>query len=120
MRKIIITVIVVVFFTVSCSRKTVPVTSDPVISEEKISPVAATINYQKEGYIPGTIIDMTGLDGCSFMIKLENGKKLEPDHLEDHFKQNDLPVWIKYSIPKSTFGICMSGQMVILTAIQKR
>lgn len=107
--------LVFLVFTASCSRKAVPITT-----EDKTAPKEVIINYQQEGYIPGTIVDMTGLDGCNFMIKLENGKKLEPDKLEDQFKQNDLPVWIKYSIPKSAMGICMSGQMVILTAIQKR
>ena len=108
-------IIVVIVLAASCSRKTIPTTT-----EVKDAPKEVIINYQQEGYIPGTIVDMTGLDGCNYMIKLENGKKLEPDKLEDQFKQNDLPVWIKYSIPKSAMGICMSGQMVILTAIQKR
>jgi len=107
-------VLVFLVFGIACSRKVVPITSKNEAPKEEV------VNYEKEGYVSGTIVDMTGLDGCGYMIRLENGKKLEPSHIEEQFRQNDLPVWIKYSIPKSAISICMAGQMVTLSAIHKR
>ena len=34
--------------------------------------------YEGPCSIPATVIDMTGLDGCGYMIQLENGDLLEP------------------------------------------
>jgi hypothetical protein len=106
------------FFTMlvfsACNKKTVPVQSSAVVSEKN------AIDFSAKGYKKGTIVDMTGLDGCGFMIKLENGKTLEPNQLDAQFKKKNLPVWVKYSIPKSVFSICMAGQLINLTAIENR
>lgn len=34
--------------------------------------------YEDPCSIPATVVDMTGLDGCGYMIKLHNGELLEP------------------------------------------
>jgi hypothetical protein len=60
------------------------------------------------------------VDGCSWMIELENGKKLQPDILKTEFQKENLPVWIKYTIKKGAVGICMAGTMINLIDIELR
>ena len=103
-----------VFLFSACHNKAVPAGS----AEKK--PINSEADYISQGYKKGTIVDMTGLDGCGFMIKLENGKTLEPTQLDDQFKKAALPVWVRFSIPKSLNSICMSGQLVNITGIETR
>ncbi len=57
----------------------------------------------------GTIQDFTGLDGCSLMIVLDTGKKLEPVSLPENTELiPDRRVAVKYS-PVSRASICMAG-----------
>ena len=98
----------------SCQPKVVPANST---GQESVKTAA---NFVEQGFKKGTIVDKTGLDGCGFMIKLENDKILEPSELDDQFKKEGIQVWVKYSIPKSLNSICMAGQLVKLTAIEKR
>jgi len=98
----------------ACHPKVVPVGS------AGPEPIKTEVGFIEQGFKKGTIVDMTGLDGCSFMIKLKNGKTLEPNQLDDQFKKEGMLVWVRYSIPKSINSICMAGQLVTLTAIEKR
>jgi len=114
-----LTFVMLVVLSVSCSNKTntstTKETSNTAAVESK-----GLIDFQKQGYISAVVIDMTALDGCQFLLKLESGKKLEPDKLDQSYRQNDLKVWIKYSFLKGGASICMSGQMVTLLDIQRR
>lgn len=74
--------------------------------------------HEQSGFVKGTIINYT-LDGCSFMIQLEDGKKLEPVNLQFEFKKDKFKVWIKYQYYKGN-SICMAGEMVTVTAIETR
>lgn len=73
--------------------------------------------HEQNGFVKATIINYT-LDGCSFMFLLEDGKKLEPVNLLDEYKKDKINVWIKYQHYKGN-SICMAGEMVTITAIEK-
>lgn len=79
----------------------------------------SSVDYVKEGFIKAKVIKYT-LDGCSFMIELENGNKLEPKNLPESFQKNDILVWIKYIQSKNTMSICMAGKPVNITSIELR
>jgi len=68
-------------------------------------------------FTKGTIVKME-LDGCTWMIKLEDGKQLEPVNLEDEFKVENLKVKFQYK-HHDGFSICMAGEMVNITVIEK-
>ena len=74
--------------------------------------------HEQKGFVKATIINYT-LDGCSFMVQLEDGKKLEPVNLQMEFRKDNFKVWIKYQYYKSN-SICMAGEMATITAIEKR
>lgn len=117
----------------ACSEKTTA-TKSPESSTETIESVEAKedvkpqeveesmlIDYEKLKFISATVVDVSELDGCGYMLKLENGKKLQPTPaLSDEFKVNDLPVWVKFQVKKGAVGICMSGQIVTLTSIARK
>ena len=68
-----------------------------------------------------TIIDLTGLDGCGFVIELENGDRIEPTNLEDF----DVPiedgqkVWVEYHTVEAA-SICMVGDIVAIDCLSER
>ena len=76
-------------------------------------------DFEKEGYAKATVINYE-VDGCKFILKLEDGKKLEPSALSDDFKTDQLAVWIKYAPKKGVVSVCMAGQVVELSDIQIR
>lgn len=76
-------------------------------------------DFEKEGYTKATVIAFE-LDGCKFLILLEDQKRLEPVNLSPDFQKDQLAVWIKYAIKKDGVSICQAGQMVDLTDIQLR
>jgi hypothetical protein len=67
-------------------------------------------------YTEATVINYS-VDGCSWMLKLKDGKKLEPVNLKDEFKKDNLNVWIQYN-PYKGNSSCMAGEMITLTAIE--
>ena len=69
-------------------------------------------------FTAATIINYT-LDGCSWMIKLEDGKLLEPVNLKEEFKKENLKIWVQYKHYEN-FSFCMAGEMVTITAIEIR
>jgi hypothetical protein len=78
------------------------------------------VDYKKNGFKAGTVFDNTGLDGCGFMISLEDKSKLDPTDLPAEFKKDQLPVWVKYQYKKGAVGVCMSGRIVTLLEIKSR
>ncbi len=70
------------------------------------------------GYTKATIINST-IDGCLWMIQLEDGKMLEPVNLKDEFKKEGLKVWIQYKHYEN-YSFCMAGEMVTVTAMEIR
>ena len=68
------------------------------------------------------LVDMTGLDGCSWMIELNNGTKLEPTNLNDfniNLQQNQ-KIWVVYHTAAQMASICMHGEIVTVDCISKR
>lgn len=63
-----------------------------------------------------TVIDYRELDGCEFLIELQDGTKLQPVKLDERFRKDKLKVWITWKKYQGA-GICMAGTMVELTSI---
>ncbi len=72
-----------------------------------------------EGYEKATVINYS-VDGCTWMLLLDDGRKLQPAELKTEFQKDKLMVWITYTIKKGSVGICMTGTMISLTDIQLR
>jgi hypothetical protein len=72
--------------------------------------------------VEATLYDYTGLDGCTWVIQLENGEVLEPNNIKAfNFKLIDgKKVWVKYSIVPDQASICMVGQIVNIEGIWDR
>ena len=117
MKSASISVTLILCLTLSCSKKSVPTSkSKEDLTEQK----TVERNYEKEKFIRAIVVDMSDLDGCQFLLKLEDGKKLEPLNLDPAYKNDGLPVWIRYIDSKGSMSICMAGKMVKLIAIEKR
>jgi hypothetical protein len=72
-----------------------------------------------EGYKRAKVVDAAGLDGCGFLLELEDGSKLQPLNLSDAFRINNLEVIVKVK-PENRSGICMAGKIVSIIDIRKR
>lgn len=77
-------------------------------------------NFLAEGYTKGVIIDKRGLDGCKFLIQIQDSSFLQPNSLEEKFQENNKKVWFKYSVKKGAMSTCMSGKMVEIDDIVDR
>lgn len=79
-------------------------------------------NMPEDGAIAATLYDYTGLDGCSWIIKLENDEVLEPLNLQDFGieLQEGKNIWVKYSVSTNTASICMVGSMITIEGIWDR
>ncbi len=84
--------------------------------------------HEQNGFVKATVINYT-VDGCTFMLQPDAAaqgettgkvdKKLQPVNLSEDFKTDNLKVWIKYQHFKGN-SICMVGEMITITAIEKR
>ncbi len=70
--------------------------------------------------INGTLVNLN-LDGCSWVIELDNNKKIIPINLDsfDIEKEDDVKVSITYTLLDNMAGICMAGKMVELSCIKE-
>lgn len=69
----------------------------------------------------GKIKNLTGLDGCGWVIEAE-GKTFEPLNLNDFdssLKKNNQKIYFTYQ-PSPAGSICMVGETVQLTCVEKR
>ena len=68
------------------------------------------------------LVDMTGLDGCSWMIELNNGTRLEPTNLNDFNinLQENQKIWVVYHTAAQMASICMHGEIVTIDCISVR
>lgn len=69
--------------------------------------------------VTAKLVDKSGLDGCTWLIELEDGSMLQPLNLDSFNieKQNDLSISLTYKKADAFAGICMAGQMVELSCI---
>jgi hypothetical protein len=86
-------------------------------------PALSACEKSSTGWIKGTIQDLTGLDGCGFVIQLEDQSYLEPVNLSDFASSativDDQKVWVKYK--EVTGGsICMVGKIIEIKDLQDR
>lgn len=68
-----------------------------------------------EGYEAATLVNLTGLDGCSWVIQLKaDGTRLEPTNLEDFVASpvTNQSICVKYEIRNNLGSICMVGPSV--------
>lgn len=76
-------------------------------------------DYKENQYTAATVVSYA-VDGCTWMLELEDGKKLQPAELKPEYQKDQLKVWIAYEIKKGGIGICMAGEMVNITHIELR
>ena len=67
-------------------------------------------------YILVTVRDYTNLDGCNYLLEMENGQKLEPKQWPGKYSKDGLKVYVQYKKIEG-MSICMAGVMVDITAI---
>lgn len=103
-----INVILVVSFFIIGSCRTVKSTSN----QEEQGP------SRKEG-VAATVVDARSIAGCGFLLQLQDSTLLNPDVLEEPFRQDGLKVYIRYSEVKQTPGTCMRGRKVHIIHLNK-
>ena len=68
----------------------------------------------------GTVKDYTGLDGCGYLIELDNGPRLEPAIVHDSIKFYDgQRVRLSYTERNDMVSICMAGVIAEITCIEE-
>lgn len=85
-------------------------------------PLAFSCEKKEDGpacSTPATIRNLTGFDGCGYVLVLSDGKRLEPHgEVWDGFPKKDgATVTIGY-VDEPMASICMVGSSVRLTCIQ--
>jgi hypothetical protein len=76
-------------------------------------------DYRAMKYTAAIIKDYRDLDGCTYLLELENGEKLHPVNLHDSLRVNNLKVWMKYSVTDD-ITVCMAGKPVQVNDIKAR
>lgn len=109
--------IYIIFILISCKTNKIDTNTKNTKTAENdtIVQLKETFPNEKEA----EIVDMTGLDGCNFMIKLKDGSRLEPINLEEIFKKNGLKVVVSYELYNG-MSVCMAGKMIQITNIRKK
>ena len=75
-------------------------------------------NKSQQEEVNGTVKDFTGLDGCTMMIVLDNGQRLELVSIPSNTTLIvDRRVAIKYK-PVSAISICMAGLTVKIISLR--
>ena len=72
------------------------------------------------GTVAVTVKDFKGLDGCSFLLQVNDTLKYEPVELADSLKQDGLKLYIRYQTVKDHMSICMAGMPVRITEVYYR
>ena len=85
-----------------------PETPEPKVSTPKEAHKGSTI---------GTIRDLRGMDGCQFIVELEDETRLIPMKLDARFRKDGLRVTFTFK-PAQAMTTCMSGLPVYITHIK--
>ena len=69
--------------------------------------------------IKGTLINKTGLDGCGWMIALQDGKTVNPTNLNsfDIKLIDNTKITFGYKEKNDLFDTCMSGKIIEITCL---
>ncbi len=70
--------------------------------------------------ITAKVIDAKGLDGCNFLLELDDGKKVQPLSLPSEFSQDGLKVEVEFKVKTGMMSICMAGPTVEIIKIAKK
>ncbi len=91
-------------------------------------PVNSIANSEKPETNPcpksesATLKNLSGLDGCSWVLVLKNGKKLEPTNLkqfENITLEDGKKVSVEYKVLPMAVSICMVGTIVEIICISE-
>lgn len=95
-----------------CSKKQAAVKG----STEEVAPPVKSAGEK------GVLKNMSGLDGCKWMIELDNGTKLQPTNLAafDIALEDGKPVNVVYTEQTGVMSTCMAGKVVKITTISLR
>ena len=63
------------------------------------------------------VIDYSEIAGCTFLLQLNNGEKIQPTNLSPDFRKDKLKVLIKYQIT-DMMSACMAGKVVSVSHIE--
>ena len=78
-----------------------------------------SIERLDQDLVTGTVMDYTGLDGCGFVIELDNGEKLEPAQVVPEYTFVDgRRVKLSYTPLDGMGSICMVGTIVRIDYIE--
>lgn len=74
-----------------------------------------------------TVKNLTGLDGCGYVLELENGQKLEPildapsatPSIKGVSLRDGMRVTIAYRVLEDRVSICMVGKVVEITCLKQ-
>lgn len=75
-----------------------------------------------EGGVEAKLVNLSGMDGCSWALELEDGSRLEILNLKefDIKKRNNKKVWVSYEDTEGFVSICMIGPIVRVTCLTER
>ena len=69
--------------------------------------------------VKGTLVNKTGLDGCGWMIALQDGKTVNPTNLNsfDIKLIDNTKITFGYKEKNDLFDTCMSGKIIEITCL---
>ena len=66
----------------------------------------------------GKVVDMSGLDGCKFMILLEDSTYLNPMNLVEGYRKQNLLICFSFEYKPMMPSVCMKGKMIEIKEIK--
>jgi hypothetical protein len=75
----------------------------------------AAIEVAMPGFTAVTVRNFTGMDGCNYVLDVNDSLRYEPVDLADSLKQDSLRLWIRYIAVKGHMSICMMGPAIKIT-----
>lgn len=78
-------------------------------------------NHPCQNAVEATFRDLTGLDGCGFVLELANGSRLEISNLDelDVTPKDSMKVRVSYGVLPNLGSVCMTGPVVRVDCIEK-
>ena len=62
------------------------------------------------------VIDYSEVAGCTYLLELSDGQKLQPVNLDEKYRKTGLKLFITYKIYDGV-SVCMAGKMVTLSSV---
>ena len=62
------------------------------------------------------VIDYSEIAGCTYLLELSDGQKLQPVNLQEEYRRAGLKLFITYKVFDGV-SVCMTGKMVTLTSV---